>query len=120
MYTLVSILTIIAALLLIVVVLVQKSKGGGLSSSFGGGNQIMGVRKTTDVIEKITWGLAAAIVVLSIMSVYFIPSAKVEGSAMMNIATEQQATNANNLPGFGTNQTPQAAPTLPQAETPAQ
>ena len=52
MYTLVSILTIIAALLLIVVVLVQKSKGGGLSSSFGGGNQIMGVRKTTDFIEK--------------------------------------------------------------------
>ena len=120
MYTLLVILVVVLAVLMCLIVMIPESKGGGLASSFSASNQIMGVRKTTDVIEKITWGLAAAIVVLSIMSVYFIPSAKVEGSAMMNIATEQQATNANNLPGFGTNQTPQAAPTLPQAETPAQ
>lgn len=73
MYTLVVILSIIAALLLIVVVLVQKSKGGGLSSSFGGGNQIMGVRRTTDFIEKATWTLAAVIGVLAIVSAFVMP-----------------------------------------------
>ena len=81
MYTLVSILTIIAALLLIVVVLVQKSKGGGLSSSFGGGNQIMGVRKTTDFIENATRTLAGIICVLAIISAFVMPR---------NVATESR------------------------------
>ncbi len=73
MYPLVIILSIIAAVLLIIVVLVQKSKGGGLSSTFGGGNQIMGVRRTTDFIEKATWTLAAAIGVLAIVSAFVMP-----------------------------------------------
>ena len=51
MYPLVIVLTVIAAVLLIGVVLIQKSKGGGLSSAFAGSNQIMGVRRTNDVIE---------------------------------------------------------------------
>ena len=111
MYTLVSILTIIAALLLIVVVLVQKSKGGGLSSSFGGGNQIMGVRKTTDFIEKLTWGLAGFMVVISIACAYVLPSASEGQSVIMNQAVKESATNPLNAPaGF-------AAPTT--TETPA-
>ena len=120
MYLLCIVLFVIVSVLMCGIVLIQNSKGGGLASSFASSNQIMGVRKTTDIIEKITWGLAVGIIVLSILSVYFIPTATVEGSAMMKAATEQQATNANNLPGFGASQTPQTAPAAPQAtETPA-
>ncbi|RXI23225.1 MAG: preprotein translocase subunit SecG, partial [Candidatus Amulumruptor caecigallinarius] len=74
MYVLIIVLTLLAAVLLIGVVLIQKSKGGGLSSSFAGSNQIMGVRRTTNFIEKVTWTLAGAIVVLAILSVFFMPS----------------------------------------------
>lgn len=120
MYTLLVILIVVLAVLMCLIVMIQESKGGGLASSFSASNQIMGVRKTTDVIEKITWGLAAGIVVLSILSVYFIPTATVEGSAMMKAATEQQATNANSLPGFGASQTPQATPVVPETTEQAQ
>ncbi len=59
-------LILLAAILLILVVLVQNSKGGGLASNFGPSNQILGARQTTDFLEKLTWGLALAVIVLSI------------------------------------------------------
>ena len=65
MYTAVIILIIIDAILLGIVVLLQNSKGGGLTSEFSSSNQIMGVRKTTDFLEKATWTLAIILVVLS-------------------------------------------------------
>lgn len=68
---LIIVLSVIVSLLLIGVVLIQKSKGGGLSSSFAGSNQIMGVRRTTDFIEKATWTLASVIAVLAIASAFF-------------------------------------------------
>jgi preprotein translocase subunit SecG len=64
MSTIVSILILIACVLLILIVLVQNSKGGGLSSTFASSNQVMGVRKTTDFLEKATWTLATVLVVL--------------------------------------------------------
>ena len=64
MYIAVSILIFIVCALLILIVLVQNSKGGGLSSSFASSNQIMGVRKTTDFLEKATWTLAGTMLVL--------------------------------------------------------
>ena len=64
MLTLVVVLVVIACIILGFIVLIQNSKGGGLASNFAGSNQIMGVRKTTDLIEKVTWGLAIAILVL--------------------------------------------------------
>ena len=64
MYFLLIGLIIIAALLLCFVVMIQNSKGGGLASSFASSNQIMGVRKTTDFIEKMTWSLAGFMVAL--------------------------------------------------------
>lgn len=75
MYTIFAILTIITSILLVLVVLVQNPKGGGLSSSFGGGggNQMMGVKKTTDFLEKATWGLAIALISLSLLSNFAIP-----------------------------------------------
>ena len=60
MYTLFVILIVLAALLMIGIVLIQESKGGGLASNFSSSNQIMGVRKTTDFIEKTTWGLGCS------------------------------------------------------------
>ncbi|MFW6246117.1 MAG: preprotein translocase subunit SecG, partial [Tangfeifania sp.] len=53
--------------------MVQNSKGGGLASNFQSSNQVMGVRKTTDFLEKATWVLAVSLLVLSIMGSAFIP-----------------------------------------------
>jgi preprotein translocase subunit SecG len=109
MYNLFVILIVLAALLMIGIVLIQESKGGGLASNFSSSNQIMGVRKTTDFIEKTTWGLAAAMVILSVICAYTAPSAASDESVLENIATEQSTTNPNNLPGFGASQTKQEA-----------
>lgn len=59
-------LILICSILLILVILIQNPKGGGISSSFGSATQLGGVKKTTDTIEKLTWGLAIAIALLSI------------------------------------------------------
>jgi len=56
------------------VVLIQNSKGGGLASNFASSNQIMGVRKTTDVLEKATWGLASFIMMLCLVVAFITKS----------------------------------------------
>ncbi len=70
MYAFVTILIAIICLLIIAVVLVQNPKGGGLGAGFGGGGggSVGGVQKTTDFLERATWSLAIALLVLSIMS----------------------------------------------------
>ena len=73
MYALLTILILLASVLLIGVVLIQKSKGGGLASNFASSNQIMGVRKTTDFVEKATWTLAIVVCVLSILTAFVAP-----------------------------------------------
>ena len=74
MYTLFTIVIIICCILLVLVVLVQNPKGGGLSSTFGGGaSQMMGVKKTTDFLEKATWTLAIGLISLSLLSNFAIP-----------------------------------------------
>lgn len=65
-FTILTILVVIAAILLIGVVLLQNGKGEGLASNFVAGNQTFGVRQTADILEKITWGLVAFILVVSI------------------------------------------------------
>lgn len=107
MYTLFVILIIIASILMIGIVLIQESKGGGLASNFASYNQIGGVRKTTDFIEKATWSLAAFMVVISVACAYVAPQASSDSSVMENI--ENPTTNPNNLPGFGASQTKPAA-----------
>src|SRR6056300_1274759 len=74
MFTFIITLIIISALLLILVVLAQNSKGGGLSSQFGGGgtSQVRGVKRTGDLLEKLTWGLAIALIVLSLSTHMFL------------------------------------------------
>lgn len=73
MYNLITVLIFIVCVLLVLIVLVQNSKGGGLASNFQSAGQFMGVRKTTDFLEKATWGLAAALLILSIAGSAFIP-----------------------------------------------
>ena len=74
MLILFGILIILASVILGLIVLIQNPKGGGLSSSFGGfGNQLMGVKQTTDVLEKGTWLFAGIVGVLCLLSPAFIP-----------------------------------------------
>ncbi|RIJ49080.1 preprotein translocase subunit SecG [Maribellus luteus] len=78
MYTFITVLLFIVCILLVMIVLVQNSKGGGLASNFQSTGQVMGVRKTTDFLEKGTWVLAAALLFLSVVGAGFIPREQVE------------------------------------------
>lgn len=100
MYTLITVLLFITCILLILIVLVQNSKGGGLASNFQSSNQIMGVRKTTDFLEKATWVLAGTLLVLSIGGTAFIPR---DANAGAKSAIQDQIENAvdpNQVPSF--------------------
>ena len=114
-YTLFVVLIVIVSLLMIGIVLIQESKGGGLSSNFSSSNAIMGVRKTTDFVEKATWTLAGLMVVFSVICAYVAPTASTERSVMEQAATQNQATNATNTQGFGASQ--QAAPKRSEEHT---
>ncbi|MBR4963716.1 MAG: preprotein translocase subunit SecG [Muribaculaceae bacterium] len=93
-FTFVTILIVLAAVLMILIVLVQNSKGGGLASGFASSNQIMGVRKTTDFLEKATWTLAATIVILSIVSAAFISNGTENSSAIQESIIEEATINS--------------------------
>lgn len=71
MGTLITIITVIACVLLILVILIQNPKGGGLASGFSSANQIGGIRRTTDFLEKSTWTLLVAILAFSVFSTSF-------------------------------------------------
>ena len=95
MYILVLSIILVAAVLLVLVVLAQNPKGGGLSSQFGGsgGSQVMGVKKTSDLLEKLTWGLIVAIMVLTISTKFFIGGTGTEGdNPLINNAVQEAPT----------------------------
>ncbi len=120
MYIFISILILIAAILMIFIVLVQKSKGGGLASNFSSSNQIMGVRKTTDFLEKTTWVLAGVIIVLSILTAKFM--VKTTNAPQSAIEVQEPAplnptTAPNVTPGTAA---PMQAPSTPAQPEPAQ
>lgn len=74
MYTLITILIIVVCLFLILVVLVQNPKGSGLAAGFANiGNQVIGARKATDIMEKATWYSVIVLLLLSLSSGFFIP-----------------------------------------------
>lgn len=79
MYTAITILIILTCVLLVLVVLVQNPKGGGISSGLIGSGQVMGVKKTTDFIERLTWGLALSLVVLCLIAGLTLPNKDVRG-----------------------------------------
>ena len=88
MYTLIVILILIVSVLLALIVLVQNSKGGGLVSNFGGANQMMGVRQTTDFLEKSTWTLAGVLVVLCLISSITLPKNSKEGTPKSEVSSQ--------------------------------
>ncbi|MBP5561310.1 MAG: preprotein translocase subunit SecG [Muribaculaceae bacterium] len=98
MFIFLSVLITIASLLLVGVVLIQKSKGGGLASNVSGYNQMLGVRKTTDFIEKTTWGLAIFICLASIVTVHWNPNkvGKQQTTAIEQQAQQNQTPNTSN------------------------
>ncbi|MAZ94119.1 MAG: preprotein translocase subunit SecG [Bacteroidales bacterium] len=74
MYIFISILILAVSILLGLIVLVQNPKGGGLATNFtGSGSQFMGVRQTADFLEKASWGLAIALLILSLTATMVIP-----------------------------------------------
>jgi len=77
LYYTISILIFIVCILLILIVLVQNSKGGGLTSTFSNSNQVMGVKKTTDFLEKSTWTLSIVLLILTLSTIFVIPSGQV-------------------------------------------
>jgi len=66
--TVLFILAMVASVLVVLVVLAQNSKGGGLSSQFGGSgaSNLIGVKKTGDILERLTWAFAIAIMLFSL------------------------------------------------------
>ncbi len=90
MYGVIVTLIVVVAILLILVVLAQNPKGGGLSSQFGGSGstQLMGVKKTGDLLEKLTWGFAIALLVLSVATNFVLPQ-ETEGLSSPNIDNAQ-------------------------------
>lgn len=125
MYTILVVLMVVVSVLMCFIVVIQESKGGGLASGFASSNQIMGVRRTTDFIEKATWSLAIAMVVLSVASAYFVPSAEEQKSVVLKEKTmpaiPMQQNNGVPAAGSqkGASQAPASTPASAPATTPA-
>ena len=105
-YIFITVLIIVACILQVMIVLVQNSKGGGLAANFTSTGQTMGVRKTADFLEKSTWTLAAAILILCVVATATIP----RGVESQQSRISTQINNAVD---------PNAIPTLPTAVPPA-
>ena len=100
--------------MLIGVILIQKSKGGGLAANVNNYNQFMGVRKTTDFVEKATWGLSIFICALSIASAFVTAPSIVEGAPQI----KKLPTSETQAPNFGTQA--EEAPATQAAQAPQQ
>lgn len=113
MYTTVLVLMVIVAILLVLVIMIQNPKGGGLSSEFGGaGSQMFGVQRTGDILEQLTWGFFAFIIVGALTAGIFMDKT---GAA----ATDDNGLNVEKATARPT--APAAAPATgtPAAGTPA-
>ncbi len=122
LYTLCIVLILIASVLIVLAVLVQSPKSG-MAANFGASNQVMGVRQTADFLEKFTWGMAVAILVLSLMATLAMDSHLVSESNSSaakdaGVLIEKMTVNEPVMPQA---EIPAAAePEAPAAETPAQ
>lgn len=111
MFSIFLVLIVIVCFLLIVVIMVQNPKGGGLSSSIGGSQQLGGVQKTTDFLDKSTWTLGILLIVLIMFSSLSFNS----GNSEVKILDEKQVAPAKTeTPAPAATQTP-----APATEEPA-
>lgn len=124
MYTFITVLIVLTSLVLVFVVIIQKSKGGGLAASFSSSNSIMGVRKTTDVLEKATWWLIGLLMVLCLISSAFLSHGNQTEDIKLMQGVEEQAAKQLAAPqgitGFGANEATTVVPTTETAAEPAQ
>ena len=104
LFTILTVLVVIASILVTVVVLLQNSKGGGLASNFVAGNQTFGVRKTAD---KITWGLVAFIFVFSVATTF---STTGSGKNEIDITDKVENASTDQVPEFPSAPVQQSAP----------
>lgn len=107
MFTFISVLIFIVAVLLVLVILVQNPKGG-LASNFSASNQVMGVRKTTDFLEKATWTLGIALLILSVIS-----SSLIGGTSSEVISNQSELTDEANQTVIPQNQAPMIQENVP-------
>src|SRR5688500_15849087 len=97
MYSLIIGLIIFFAILLVLVILAQNAKGGGLTSQFGGSSasNIIGVKKTGDLLEKLTWSFVIAIMVLSLCTSFITQNNVGPSDDILDRAGEQAPVNVN-------------------------
>jgi len=101
LYIFISVSILIVSIFLVLIVLVQNSKGGGLASNFSASNQVMGVKKTTDFLEKATWTLSTAILVLCIAAAATVggrENVPTESAIQENIENAIDPTQVPNFP----------------------
>ena len=115
MYIFLIVLITIASVLLVLAVLAQNPKGG-MAANFGASNQVMGVRQTADFLERSTWTLAIAIVVLSLLASIAMSSHRrsTQGSndaLLEQITTEQEVVLPNTIAPVATDAVQQATET---------
>ncbi len=108
-FVLLSVLILITCILLVLIVLVQNAKGGGLAANFSSSNQVMGVRKTTDFLEKATWTLAIVLLVLTLSSNFVIPRGEFQAAAQSEVRDLIPASDAVPM-DFQQPPSPQAVP----------
>ena len=109
LFTILTVLILIASVFLVIVVLLQNGKGEGLASNFIAGNQTFGVRQTADLLEKISWGLVAFILVLSIVTSFTTGT----NGADMDVTNKIENVATQSAPEFPTAPVQQEAPTAP-------
>ena len=93
MYTLLVVLALVSAFFLVIIVLAQNSKGGGLSNQFGGSgaSNLIGVKKTGDLLERLTWGFAIAIMVFTLATNFTSRVAAGSGDNLIDKAKQQSS-----------------------------
>ena len=106
LFTVLTVLVLIASVLIPLIVLLQNGKGGGLASNFVAGNQTFGVRQTADILEKITWGLVIFIFVVSVATTFSLGNKAADVDYTEKIEAEVAA--------------PEFPAELPSAEVPAE
>jgi preprotein translocase subunit SecG len=98
MITFFLILIVVACLALGFMVLIQNPKGGGLNANVGGlSNNFMGVKQTTDVLEKGTWIFASVIAVLAITSTLFLSGNTSNGNSVLDKVNTSTTTPATQM-----------------------
>jgi len=109
------ILVLLACVILGLIILVQNPKGGGLAGNVAGlSNQFMGVKQTTDVLEKGTWIFATVVALLCLFSAIFIPKASSKDNNLLEqLNTKPAATAPAQGPATQNSQPLNPAPTQP-------